>query len=240
MIRAVIVDDEAPARERLRRLLGDLPEVEIVGEAEDGEQAIDRLLETKADLVFLDIQMPGCSGLEVAASLPSPRPHLVFCTAFDQYAVDAFEINAVDYLLKPVNADRLRKALDRVRAGRPADDAINRAVRANPPRRFVAKHGRTYHVVAARDVVAFVSEEGLTKLLTAGTHYWVPPTLNDLEERLDPRQFYRISRRAIVNLDAVREIVPQDDGQGELRLKSGERLEVSRRRLSGLTERLQS
>ena len=141
MIRAVIVDDEAPARERLRRLLGDLPEVEIVGEAEDGEQAIDRLLETKADLVFLDIQMPGCSGLEVAASLPSPRPHLVFCTAFDQYAVDAFEINAVDYLLKPVNATRLRKALDRVRAGRPADDAINRAVRANPPRRFVAKHG---------------------------------------------------------------------------------------------------
>ena len=109
MIRAVIVDDEAPARERLRRLLGDLPEVEIVGEAEDGEQAIDRLLETKADLVFLDIQMPGCSGLEVAASLPSPRPHLVFCTAFDQYAVDAFEINAVDYLLKPVNAARLRK-----------------------------------------------------------------------------------------------------------------------------------
>ena len=88
--------------------------------------------------------------------------------------------------------------------------------------------------------MAFVSEEGLTKLLTAATHYWVPPTLNDLEERLDPRQFYRVSRRAIVNLDAVREIVPQDDGQGEVRLKSGERLEVSRRRLSGLTDRLQS
>jgi two-component system, LytTR family, response regulator len=221
-------------------LLSDEPDIEVIGECADGPQVMAAIERTSPDLVFLDIQMPGCSGLDVAASLPSPRPHLVFCTAFDQYAVDAFELNAVDYLLKPINAARLRKALDRIRTGRATDDAINRAVRANPPRRFVAKHGRTYHVVAARDVVAFVSEEGLTKLLTAGAHYWVPPTLNDLEERLDPRQFYRISRRAIVNLDAVREIVPQDDGQGELRLKSGERLEVSRRRLSGLTERLQS
>src|SRR5687767_12208366 len=102
-IRALIVDDEDPARERLRRLLGEVRDVEIVGEAQDGEQAIDQIARLSPSAVFLDIQMPGCSGLEVAASLPSPRPHIIFCTAFDQYAVDAFELNAVDYLLKPVN-----------------------------------------------------------------------------------------------------------------------------------------
>jgi two-component system LytT family response regulator len=239
MIRALIVDDEQPARERLRRLLTGFADVEIVGEADNGEEALERVLEAKPDLVFLDIQMPGCTGMEVAASLPSPRPHLVFCTAFDQYAVEAFDLNAVDYLLKPVNPARLQTALTRVRAGRPGDRALDRAARVTPPRRFVAKHGRTYHVVAARDVVAFVSEEGLTKLQTASGHYWLPPTLNDLEARLDPRQFYRISRRAMVNLDAVQEILPLADGQGEVQLRNGERLEVSRRRLSGLSERLQ-
>ena len=116
-IRAVLVDDEEPARERLRRLLAEVPDVEIVGEAGDGEGAMDEIARLTPDVVFLDIQMPGCTGMEVAASLPSPRPHIVFCTAFDQYAVDAFELSAVDYLLKPVNRARLAQALERVRGG---------------------------------------------------------------------------------------------------------------------------
>ena len=155
----------------------------------------------------------------------------------------AFDLNAVDYLLKPVNAGRLEKALDRLRVGRPAragDEALDGATRAAPPRRFVAKRGRSYHVVPARDVTAFLSEGGLTRLQTAADHYWVPLTLNDLEARLDPRQFYRVSRRAMINLDAVQQILPLEDGQGEVLLKSGLRLEVSRRRFAGLTERLQS
>jgi two-component system LytT family response regulator len=240
MIRTLIVDDEAPARARLRHLLAASTDLEIVGEAEDGEQAIARVLEHSPQLVFLDIQMPGCTGMDVAASLPSPRPHVIFCTAFDQYAVDAFDLNAVDYLLKPVNRERLEKALDKVRTGRPAERPLALAARALPPRRFVARRGRTYHVIAAREVVAFVSEDGLTKLLTAADHSWVPPTLNDLEVRLDPRHFYRISRRAIVNLDAVQEILPFGDGQGEVIVTGGRRLEVSRRRFQRLTERLQN
>src|SRR5688572_21524972 len=201
-IRTLLVDDEQPARDRLRQLLAGVAEVDIVGEAEDGVQAIERIGELAPDLVLLDIQMPGCSGLEVAASLARPRPAIIFCTAFDQYAVDAFELHAVDYLLKPVNQARLEKALERVRGGRPPEAAMDRAARAAPPTRFVAQRGRTYRVVPARDVLCFLSEDGLTKLQTAAEHYWVPPTLNDLEARVDPRRFFRISRAAIVNLDA--------------------------------------
>jgi phosphoserine phosphatase RsbU/P len=115
MIRALLVDDERPARDRLRQLLRSFSDVEVVGEAEDGEQALERIAETRPDLLFLDIQMPGRSGLEVAMSLTPPRPKVIFCTAFDQYAIEAFEQNAVDYLLKPVNRTRLGKAIDHLR-----------------------------------------------------------------------------------------------------------------------------
>jgi sigma-B regulation protein RsbU (phosphoserine phosphatase) len=116
MIRALLVDDEQPARDRLRGLLEDFDDVEVVGEARDGEQAIQRTGEVHPDLIFLDIQMPGLTGLDVAASLPPPRPRIVFCTAFDQYAIDAFEHHATDYLLKPVSRRRLSRAVQRVRA----------------------------------------------------------------------------------------------------------------------------
>jgi two-component system LytT family response regulator len=239
MIRALIVDDEAPARDRLRLLLSEAADVEVVGEAEDGERAADQIAALSPSVVFLDVQMPGCSGLEVAASLPAARPLVVFCTAFDRYAVDAFELNAVDYLLKPVTRARLEKALERVRRGEAQGEGLARVLRATrPATRFLARKGASYKVVHARDVVCFVSEGGLTKLQTSDGHYWVPPTLNDLEERLDPRQFFRISRAAIVNLDAVREVVPSEGGQGEAALRDGTRLEISRRRFRDLTDRL--
>lgn len=241
MIRALLVDDEEPARERLRRLLAELGGVEVSGEAADGEQAMEHIATLKPDLVFLDIQMPGCTGMEVAASLAAPRPRIIFCTAFDQYAVDAFELNAVDYLLKPINRARLEKALERVRGeNKDPDGAIDRASRVGAPARFLARKGATFRVVPARDVLSFVSENGLTKLQAAGQHYWMQPTLNDLEARLDPKQFFRISRAAIVNLDAVRELAPLSGGQGEVTLRDGTRLEVSRRRFADLTERLDS
>ncbi len=115
MIRTLLVDDERPARDRLRQLLSGFSDVEVVGEAEDGDQALERIAETHPDLLFLDIQMPGRTGLEVAMSLEPPRPKIIFCTAFDQYAIEAFEHNAVDYLLKPVSRMRLGKAMDHLR-----------------------------------------------------------------------------------------------------------------------------
>src|SRR3989475_8839136 len=148
MIRALLVDDEQPARERLRQLLSAFDDIEVIGESEDGEQAIEKILELRPDLLFLDIQMPGCSGMEVAASLPSPRPKIIFCTAYDQYAVDAFELHALDYLLKPVNRARLSEAIERVRALSPAEsesavEKVNQAVRTTPAR-FLAKRGSKF------------------------------------------------------------------------------------------------
>ncbi|MBA3887083.1 MAG: response regulator [Acidobacteria bacterium] len=240
LIRTLIVDDEQPARDRLRRLLAEFPDVEIAGEAADGEEAMERIAAIRPSVVFLDIQMPGASGLEVAASLAEPRPHVVFCTAFDQHAVDAFELHAIDYLLKPVSRARLEKALDRVRqSGLPNPGLERLAVGGgSAPARFLARQGSAYRVVLAREVLAFVSEDGETKLLAAGQHYWMNPTLNDLEARLDARQFFRISRAAIVHLDAVKMVEPTVGGHGDVVLRDGSRLEVSRRRFKDLTERL--
>jgi len=243
MIRTVLVEDEQLARDRLRQLLSAFEDINIVGEAGDGEQAIEKILETQPDLVFLDVQMPGCNGLEVVRSLPSPHPRIIFCTAFDQYAVDAFEVHAVDYLLKPVSRVRLAKAIDRVRRSAPAEleASLEKVVRTTllAPSRFLAKRGSKFHVIPQQKVLYFASEEGLTKLCTENEYYWMEPTLNELEQHLDPSMFFRISRASIVNLDAVREVFPIAGGYGEVLLKSGVRLDVSRRRLKELMQKLQ-
>lgn len=243
-MRVLVVDDEQAARERLRLMLGAFDDVEIVGEAEDGEQAIERIVELRPDLVLLDIQMPGCTGLEVVASLPTPRPQIVFCTAYDEYAVDAFELHAVDYLLKPVSRARLNKALDRARRGGragAADGALDAAGQSAGawPTRFLARRRTRYCVVPVGDVLYFGSEGGQTKLETADGHYWMQPTLAELEERLDPRRFFRVSRAAIVSMDAVREVAPLPGGHGEATLANGTTVEVSRRRFKELLDRLE-
>jgi two-component system LytT family response regulator len=233
-MRALLADDEAPARARLRQLLAAHPDVEIVAEAETGTQAMELAAEHKPDLLLLDIQMPGCSGIDVAACLPEPRPHIVFCTAYDQHAVDAFELNAVDYLLKPISRARLSQALDRARASAPPA-ALNHAAR---PVRFLVKSAAHYVVVGESRVLYFASEEGLTKLVADSGQYWMDPTLNELEQRLDAARFFRISRAALINLNAVAEVFPMPGGSGEALLKNGHRLEVSRRRFRELLEAL--
>jgi two-component system LytT family response regulator len=233
-MRVLIADDEAPARARLRQLLAAHADVEIAGEAETGSQAMELAAALRPDLVLLDIQMPGSTGIDVAACLPAPRPHVIFCTAYDQYAVDAFELHAVDYLLKPVSRARLAQALDRVRSS----PAASSAATAIAPARFLVKSGAHYTVVAETRVLYFASEDGLTKLVADGAHYWMDPTLNDLEQRLDGARFFRISRAALVSLGAIAEVHPMPGGSGEVRLKNGERLEVSRRRYRELLEAL--
>ena len=257
-LRVLLVDDEQPARDRLRQLLAGAADVEIVGEAEDGVQAIERVSELTPDLVLLDIQMPGCSGLEVAASLGRPRPAIVFCTAYDQYAVDAFELQALDYLLKPVNRARLQAALDRVRERRGgSDDGVGDAPPARAaaareqqldaitrqdelrPVRFLARKGARYRVVARQEVLAFTFHEGLTRLHTAQEQLWMQPTLAALARRLDPAHFLQVSRTSIVHLDAIREAKPFPDGTGEVVLSNGETFPVTRRRWRLLMERLE-
>ena len=219
MIRTLVVDDEQPARERLKQLLAAHPDIEVVGEAGDGIEAAEKIAELSPDLVMLDIQMPGASGLDVAASLGKPRPSVIFCTAFDQYAVDAFELSALDYLLKPVNRARLAAALDRVRAaatptGR--DRAIEQLMQSPglSPTRFLAKRGNRFRVVPATEVVAFTFVAGITHLLTATEQLTMQPTLAALARRLDAGAFFQVSRNAIIRLDAVKEARPFTDGTG--------------------------
>ncbi|SPF36578.1 Two component transcriptional regulator, LytTR family protein [Candidatus Sulfopaludibacter sp. SbA4] len=250
-MRVLIVDDEAPARVRLRQMLSAHADVELVGEAETGVEAMQLAAELKPDVILLDIQMPGCSGIDVAACLAEPRPRVIFCTAYDQHAVDAFELNAVDYLLKPISRVRLSQALDRVRslaAGRRSDSplasegvaALDLTVRTQRtgPARFLVRNAAHYIVVGESRVLYFASEGGLTKLVGDGAQYWMDPTLNELEQRLDPARFFRVSRAALINLNAVAEVFPFPGGSGEVLLKNGQRLEVSRRRFRDLLEAL--
>lgn len=245
-IRTLVVDDEEPARTRLRQLLAALPGVDVVGEAEDGVQAVERIAALKPDLVLLDIQMPGCSGLEVAASLARPRPAIIFCTAFDQYAVDAFELHAVDYLLKPVNRARLGAAMERVADGlggaNDRDRRLDEAARQPDlaPARFLARKGARFRVVPRQEVVAFTFQEGLTRLHTATEQLWMEPTLAALARRLDGGSFVQVSRTAIVSLDAVREARPFPDGTGTVTLSNGLTLPVARRRWRVLLDRIES
>lgn len=243
-IRTLIVDDEQPARERLRQLLAAHPDVEIVGEAEDGVQAIEAVAALAPSLVLLDIQMPGCSGLEVAASLARPRPAIVFCTAFDQFAVDAFELRALDYLLKPVTRARLQAALDRIRSGTSTgeDRVVDHLTRSDQlsPARFLARKASRYRVVPLAEVTAFSFDEGLTRLHTATEQLWMQPTLAALARRLPPAAFAQISRAVIVKLDAIREARPMSDGTGQITLEGGATFAVSRRRWRMLMAKLEA
>ena len=238
MIATLIADDEAPARARLRQLLAPHVDFEIVGEAETGVQAMELADQLKPGLILLDIQMPGCTGLDIAASLAAPRPPIVFCTAYEEHAVDAFELAAVDYLLKPVSRARLAQALDRVRTFRlpQGEVSLDQATRRQPGRaaRFLVKSGQSYLVVPESRVLFFISEGGLTRLVTEGASYAMNPTLDEVERRLAPARFFRTSRSTLVSLNAVTEVHPLPGGSGEVLLKGGQRLEVARRRLREL------
>ena len=251
MIRVLIVDDEAPTRVRLRQLLAAHPDIEVSGEAESGSQAMQMAADLHPDAILLDIQMPGCSGIDVAACLPQPRPHIVFCTAYDQYALEAFELHAVDYLLKPIGRARLAQALEHLRTLPPAAEravehaveheaSLDRAIRGqrSSPARFLVRTGGHYLVIHESRVLYFGTEGSLTRLVADTGEYWVDPTLNDLERRLDPARFFRISRAALINLNAVTEVIPLTGGSGEVRLKNGQKLEVARRRFRDLLQSL--
>lgn len=250
-LRVLLVDDEAPARARLRQMLAERADTIVVGEAEDGVQALERVQDLAPDVVFLDIQMPGCTGLEVAASLTPGRPCVIFCTAFDQHAVDAFELKATDYLLKPVTRARLDAALSRVSAtpvppaatpapaGDDADEPSQPSdLPAGPPSRFLARRGARYLVVPAADVLAFSFEDGQTRLHTATEQLLMQPTLAQLVRRLDPTRFFQVSRTVVVHLDAIREARPHTDGTGVVLLSNGLALDVSRRRWRPLLDQL--
>lgn len=243
MTRVLIADDEMPARQRLRQLLLAHPNFEVVAEAETGAQTMELVASHQPDLLLLDIQMAEGTGLDVAACLPSPRPAIIFCTAFDQHAVDAFELNAIDYLLKPVSRSRLERALARI-TDRSAknSETIDRLLVENKQRlsRFLVYSDSRYLVVPASEVAYFESLDGLTRLVTkTGKAYWMDPSIQEIEQRIDRRAFFRISRAVLVSLSAVGEVHPLPGGGAMVLTRSGTRLEVSRRRFRDLLKSLE-
>jgi len=238
----LIVDDEAVARRRLRRMLEDMPGITVLGEATNGDEALTQLAALEPAVVLLDIRMPGLNGLEVAQRVPD-KTHIVFTTAFDEYAVKAFETAAVDYLLKPIARERLSNALDRVRrldvpAPPPDLSRILRQVtgREEPPR-VAARRGDTIQLFDPRRIARFHSEDGYTVFRHDGRKYLLDESILALASRLKSWGFVRIHRAEMVNLHHVKALRRIDDST-VVELADGQRATVSRRHLSGLKQAL--
>lgn len=238
-LRVLIVDDEPPARRKIRLHLERHADVEIAGEADSGPAAVQAIQDIEPDLVFLDIQMPGMNGFEVIASVgPDRMPPAVFVTAHDEYALAAFEVETIDYLLKPVSEERFERALararERVEARQVDARRLERLLAGVRPegavlRRIVVKERDRLLLVDVDDVVHFKASGNYVELHTAGRRHLVRDTMDHLESRLDAGRFARIHRTAIVNVARVRELRPQFHGDYDVVLDTGETLRLSRR-----------
>jgi two-component system LytT family response regulator len=233
VIRTLIVDDERIARLELRRLLAAHPQIQIVAEAENADIALAALAEHSPDLAFLDIQMPGASGLQLAEAIDD-RCQFVFCTAFDSFAIDAFGLNALDYLVKPVEPERLARTLARV-----APRASGNPVACLPMEHgLLLKFGDSARIVRLREISRFDSVGNHAAVHTPHGIAYVLSSLNRIEQRLDPDHFFRVNRSCILKLDAIRTLEP-DVGYGLVaRLADGSEVEVSRRAAQLLRARM--
>lgn len=219
-VRALIAEDEPLARRRLERLLRQRDDIEVVGSAADGDQALAMIASLAPDLIFLDIQMPGLGGFDVIRELGgSGRPFIIFTTAYDQYALRAFEVHALDYLLKPFDEVRLNAALDR------ALPLIGGGVWAQ---RFVVKSAGRILFLRADEIDWIAAADNYVSLHAGRASHLVRMTLKSIEEKLDPSRFVRVHRSTIVNLDAVCQFIPAAHGDFELVLRDGTRLAASR------------
>ena len=239
-LRVLVVDDEAPARRKLLRLLDAMPDVDVVGEADAGDAAIERIHALAPDLVLLDIQMPGLDGFGVVATVGAREmPAVVFVTAYDEHALRAFEVRALDYLLKPVTAERLHEALDRVRArplGPSADaeraarlQGLGAAAAAPPLRHLLVHDERGARLLPVDDIELARAERNYVALHTPHGRYRVRGTIGELAERLDPTHFLRVNRSDVVRLDAIARMEPWSHGDYRIVLHDGTGLMWSRR-----------
>ncbi len=238
-IRALIVDDEPLARKRILMFLQDEPDLEVVGECANGTEAIRQIGKLHPDLVFLDVQMPEIDGFDVLRALPAERwPMVIFVTAYNQYAVKAFEVHALDYLLKPFKLARFRQALHRARHKLKAQDVKGQNERfrdwllaqeqAIYPRRLTVKSGEHTAFVEVNHM-DYIEAAGNYAILHVGTtNHILRETLANLEAKLSPRQFLRVSRSAIVNLERIEAVRPATRGEHVVVLKHGRELPLTR------------
>jgi len=250
-IRTLIADDEPLARERIRALLAEQGDVEVVGEARDGEEAVQAILSQAPDLVFLDIQMPRMDGFEVIRTVGADNmPLIVFVTAYDQHALKAFDVRALDYLLKPFDRDRFTESIGRVRdaiehsgsdeIGRRLLEIVRELKPGTPPRsdRLVIKSaGRLFFLRIAE--IDWVEAAGNYVKLHVGTEeHLLRETMNGIEQKLDPDTFFRIHRSRIVNMERIKELQPWFNGEYVVILHNGTKLTLSRGYREKLQERL--
>jgi two-component system LytT family response regulator len=239
-IRTLIVDDEALARQRIKRLLAEEPDITVIGECGTGGEAVQAIQEKIPELLFLDIQMPGMGGFEVLQAIPKERmPIIIFVTAYDQHALKAFDVHALDYLLKPFRQERFREALQRARDRLPRVGpwepppglaALIGKLRAAPNHlsRFLVKSSSRVIFVKASEVDWIEAAANYVLLHVGDKTHVVRETMRDLEAKLCPKSFQRISRSAIVNLERVKELQPMGKGQYVIILTNGRQLTMSR------------
>jgi two-component system, LytTR family, response regulator len=231
--RAIIIDDERLARNELRKLLEMHPEVEIIAEATNANEGIEKINELQPDLIFLDIQMPGKTGFDMLNELEK-SPAIIFTTAYDEFAIKAFEFNALDYLLKPVEPKRLSDALHKMEGsddkdyGSSESNHVNRGVLSDNDQVFV-KDGERCWFVKLSDIRLFESVGNYAKVYFSNNKPLILKSLNALEERLDEKVFFRANRKHIVNLRMIEKVEPYFNGGLLLEIKGGEKIEVSRR-----------
>jgi Response regulator of the LytR/AlgR family len=231
-MRAIIIDDERLARAELKKLLQDFPEVEVIDEAANAQEGISKIESLQPDLIFLDIQMPGKTGFDMLSDLER-SPQVIFTTAYDEYALKAFEVNALDYLLKPIEPKRLADAIQKLQHQESKDQGIisenfNQGLLRENDQVFV-KDGERCWFVKLTEIRLFESVGNYAKVFFGPNKPLILKSLNALEERLDEKMFFRANRKHIVNLRMIEKIEPYFNGGLLLELKGGEKIEVSRR-----------
>jgi len=232
MQKAIIIDDERLARAELKKLLLEFPSVEVIGEAANAKEGLEKIESLSPDLIFLDIQMPGKTGFDMLTELDS-APHVIFTTAYDEYALKAFEVNALDYLMKPIEPRRLADALQKLQQVEEKELAsavagFNRSILTEQDQVFV-KDGERCWFVKLADVRMFESVGNYAKVFFGTYKPLILKSLNALEERLDEKVFFRANRKHIVNMRMIEKIEPYFNGGLLLEIRGGEKVEVSRR-----------
>jgi two-component system LytT family response regulator len=240
-MKALIIDDERLARVELRRMLADHDGIEIVGEAANAEQARAKMTELLPDLLFLDVQMPGETGLEFLESLELPIPKVIFTTAYDEFAVKAFELNALDYLMKPIDPHRLAAAVERL--GESAGDSaaastLERTEILGADDKVFVREGERCWFVEVKRIRLLESEGNYTRVHFDDAQPQLFRSLNAMEARLDPKVFFRANRRQMINLQWIEKIEPWFSGALLLELKGGAKVELSRRQAQAFRERM--
>ena len=231
MHKAIIIDDERLARNELKKLLLEFPHIEVIDEAANANEGAEKIEAQNPDLIFLDIQMPGKTGFDMLLDLDK-APHVIFTTAYDEFALKAFEVNALDYLMKPIEPRRLADALQKLQQADEKEQAsqqfINRGLLGENDQVFV-KDGERCWFVKLAEVRLFESVGNYAKVFFAGNKPLILKSLNALEERLDERVFFRANRKHIVNMHMIEKIEPYFNGGLLLDIQGGEKVEVSRR-----------